>query len=124
MIKALLIKSGKVSEVEITPGDLKTFYEHIGCTTMDSGGRLDEFHMSYVDDESWFKDHKTTITRVNWRTDMGLLGNILVIGVDAAGETIPAMLSVGEVEGMVEECFDVEIRQGQVVNAVSVDLDA
>ena len=124
LMKTLLIKSGKVSEVEITPGDLDTFYKHIGCTTMDSGGRLDEFHMCYVDDESWLKDQKTTMTRVNWRTDMGLIGNILVVGIDAAGETIPAMLNVREVEGMIEGCMDIEIYDGAIIGAVDIDLDA
>lgn len=103
-MRALLISHDGVTEVDLDASDtLHAMYDLIDCRTVCGAGYPDQGHACWADDEGLFHIRTGTLeTRTAWYPEP-LVGNLLVTGIDAEGETTPATLTLDQLRGMIRQ---------------------
>lgn len=103
-MKALLIDSGVVQQVEISgdlDGRLQDMYQVIGCRMITGAGHPDDRHAAYADDEGLMVSGVQQIHKVDWHPEP-LAGRLLITGFDHnTGEDQDVEMSVEDLRATV-----------------------
>jgi len=105
-MRALLITQQGIEEVQLETVDgnqLDSMYRLIDCRTVTGAGSPNDTHVCYADDEALFTMFNgSQVNIVSWYPEK-LVGKLLITGFDPeTGETIPATMSVEELESMIK----------------------
>lgn len=111
-MKALLIDSGVVQQVEIADdlgARLSDMYQKIKCQTITGAGYPDDRHAAYADDEGLMVNGVQQVHKVTWHHEP-LAGRILITGFDhETGEDRDVEMSVEDLREMVLQYRLVEL---------------
>ena len=101
MTKGYLINAETLEISDIEVGDYTDIQKHIGCDHFDCVGLNSKGDTLYVDDEGLMKVNRLTIVITEGGVPRRLAGNIVVLGSNAAGDSVKPSITKEQLRKLV-----------------------